>query len=202
MTRFVAVPIRRVLAYGLLAGWLLACGGSGGDPGADDDGGADGATDAGAVDGGGPADGGGAPDGGGADAGNPDGSIVDAGAMDGGALDGGARDDAALPDAGVDCDPSAVDFPTGGSLEEGQFCDEVFVCAEDTDETGRIEDASDRFVCEEHEGGSFCSTAYRCAYRGPGSLSGPGELEPDEIEHICRITVLEPTPPITCVVYL
>lgn len=126
---------------------------------------------------------------GGIDAGSDDAS-VDAGAIDAREIDAQAGD-------GGQCDPSAVSFPMGGTLEEGTLCDDVFVCAGDAAGAARVMAASSRFACSATPEGP-CS-GHTCAYRDPG---GPSRLDAGEIAEICAITILEPTPEIECRVYL
>lgn len=191
---------------------LVACGDDGTEP-------TDAAAlDAGGQDAGGEEDGGGGEDSGARDAGSPDAAArdaghgdagVDAGLFDAGRADAGRGDaggaDAGRADAGAAdggsaaCDPSAVAFPMGGSLAPGTLCDEVYACAVDRADADRIEAASDVFECTPGaEPASTCG-AFTCSYRDPG---GPSVLDEAEIAEICKVTVLEPTPVMRCVVFL
>jgi hypothetical protein len=123
-----------------------------------------------------------------------------------------ASADAAGADTGLDaagadttgdtpssCNPAAVTFPQGGTLAPGTLCDELYACATDAADAARIEAASPNFSCAPgSEPGSSC-TAYTCAYRNPG---GPSTLDESEIAEICTLTVLVPTPPLRCAVFI
>ena len=107
--------------------------------------------------------------------------------------------DTSASDAATACNPAAVAFPQGGTLTAGTLCDELYACADDAAGAARIAAASPRFSCAPgSEPGSTC-TAYTCAFRDPG---GPSTLDAGEIADICALTLLAPTPPLRCVVFV
>lgn len=122
---------------------------------------------------------------------------ADAGPADAGADDGGAAD-AGMPagDAGA-CNAAAVLFPMGGALEPGTLCDDVFVCLASAADAAAVMAASARFTCDAAPAGP-CPGA-TCQYADPG---GPSVLDADEIAEICAVTLVSPTPELTCRVYL
>ena len=125
--------------------------------------------------------------------GGSDASTPDAGAGDAGLDDAGVGDD-----AGAACDPSAVRFEgiARGPLEVGARCDEVNVCVANGSEAARVMAASSRFSCGPSS--EFPCTGMTCSYRDPG---GPGVIDAAELEAICAVTVLTPTPDVACVVF-
>lgn len=121
-----------------------------------------------------------------------DGGLPDA------STDAGATDGATPDAASATCNPGAVRFlPAGGSLEQGQLCDDVFVCVDDAAGAAAVMAASSKFVCSSEPEGPCSGTT--CAYRDPG---GPSTLDGDEIREICAVTLLTPTPEMECRVYL
>ena len=184
---------------------VLVCGGCG-DSGSCDEDPCDGGVDASIADAG-SGDAGerdaGATDAGATDAGAQDAATSDAGSSDAGRTDAGSSDagrtDAGRTDAGgLTCLPSAVRFiPPGGSLRVGQLCDDVFACAVDAAHAAAIASSSSRFVCSPTPEGP-CS-GITCAYRDPG---GPSTLDASEIDEICAVTLVSPTPDMVCMVYL
>ncbi len=96
------------------------------------------------------------------------------------------------------CDPSAISFPMGGSLMEGQLCDDVFACVAGPTEAMALRAASGMtFECDAAPKGP-CS-GWTCVYRNPG---GPSTLDAMEIADICAVTVLSPRPTLVCRIYL
>jgi hypothetical protein len=122
---------------------------------------------------------------------------ADRAATDGGADTGG--DGAGGVDASGSCHPGAVMFPQGGTLAPGTLCDEVYACADDAAGAARIEAASPRFSCAPGAEPQSACAAYTCAYRNPG---GPSTLDEAELADICALTVLAPSPPLRCVVFV
>ena len=119
----------------------------------------------------------------------------DSGAEDAKAAD--ARADASDGGRGG-CDPSAVRFvPPGGSLRIGQLCDDVVACVSSDAEAAALMAASKKFQCQSRPSNGCPS--WTCLYSDP---AGPSLLDEAEIAEICKITVLLPTPRITCFVYL
>ena len=118
-----------------------------------------------------------------------------------------APSDASGPDAAPDtssdapasCNPAAVAFPQGGTLAPGTLCDELYACADDAAGAARIEAASPRFSCASGSQPASACSAYTCAFRDPG---GPSTLDASEIADICALTLLAPTPPLRCVVFI
>ncbi len=113
---------------------------------------------------------------------------------------------AADADAGADtgdggqvgCNPAAVRFvPPGGALRVGQLCDDVVACASSDVEAAAVMAASKKFRCQPLPSNGCPS--WTCLYADP---SGPSVLDETEIAEICRVTVLSPTPRMTCFVYL
>lgn len=154
----------------------------------------------GQVDFSGPADGG-AED---ADAGAEDAGAEDAGAEDGGSADAAAPGDAgrtdagALTDGGLACDPSLVEVPTGGELEVGTLCDDVFACVPAA-AVASIE-ASTVFDCTGVTEFSCGGSDRACRYADP---AGPSTLDEAELANICALTVHAPPPSrVVCQVYL
>ena len=135
----------------------------------------------------------------------------DAGAADdGGASDAGSTPDAsasaadagledASADAAVSCRPDRVEFPMGGDLSPGTYCDALFVCVADASAAAAVEAASSAFDCTVGPGDP-CTGGVRCAYGGVG---GGSTFEEAEIAAICAVTVLEPPPDrVLCRVYV
>jgi hypothetical protein len=124
---------------------------------------------------------------------------VDASLPDAGGSDSGPEADAGPgTDSGAEsCNPSAVAFPMGGDLSPGTLCDDVFACVADATEAAAVTAASSSFTCSPTPSGP-CS-AYTCMYAGPG---GPSTLDAAEIAEICAVTLVTPTPAMTCRVYL
>lgn len=104
----------------------------------------------------------------------------------------------APPVDGGTCDPSAIRFvPSGGTLEEGALCDDVFVCLETEADGALVMAASSAFTCSSVPDGS-CPGA-TCRYADPG---GPSTLDANELAEICAVTVALPSPDLVCMVYL
>jgi hypothetical protein len=125
--------------------------------------------------------------------GTSDASTSDGGPSDGGATDGSGQDAAAADGGPYTCFPERVAFPMSGTLTPGTLCDDVFACAEDAADAARIMAAAPSFTCDSAPKGP-CS-GYTCVLR-------PSTLDAAEIAEICAVTALEPTPEITCRVYL
>ena len=171
----------------------------------DDSAGADGGRDASvgdaAADAARDAAGDGSRDGGGDDSGSD--ASIDAsvdGATDADDVD--AAGDGGSPDTSGDggtCRPEVVSFPMGGSLTPGTLCDELYACADDAEDVARIMAASAMFECTMGSEPASGCTVFTCSYRDP---SGPSTLDEAEIAEICRVTLLEPAPTMTCAVFL
>jgi hypothetical protein len=128
-------------------------------------------------------------DGGAADAGAHDGGGNDAGSDAGSLVDGGSGSD-----AGLRCDPSAVRFsPSGGSLEEGQLCDDVFACVASHDDGVALMAVAPEFSCTDAPDGP-CS-AVTCRY-------GTSTLDAAELAEVCDVTLLSYVEDMVCMVYL
>lgn len=123
-------------------------------------------------------------------------TLARASRADGGASDAGGGDAGVGSDAGA-CAPSAIAFPSGGSLNLGQLCDDVFACVDGEVGAMAVMAASARFTCSATPE-SGCP-GWTCAYRSP---SGPSTLDAAEIAEICTVTMLAPQPAMTCMIYL
>jgi hypothetical protein len=118
---------------------------------------------------------------------------------DAAAADAAVEERTGETETAVTCNAAAVAFPQGGTLAPGTLCDELYACADDAAGAARIEATAPTFSCAPgSEPGSAC-TAYTCAYRNPG---GPSTLDAAEIADICAVTLLAPTPPLRCVVFV
>ncbi len=121
----------------------------------------------------------------------------DAAPGDAGSLPDAAITDAAITDAGATCNLDAVRFAgiARGPLQIGALCDEVNVCVRNRAEAARVMAASSRFSCA---ASAFPCTGMTCSYRDP---AGPSEIDAAELQEICAVTTLTPTPDIACVVF-
>jgi hypothetical protein len=123
---------------------------------------------------------------------------TDASTMDASATDAG-EDASSSVDAGS-CRPERVDFPSGGGLEPGTMCDDVFVCAPDADYAARVVAASGSFTCTGVDGAPCDGVLCRFVGNDGG---GPSTLDALEIEEICAVTLIDPEPlEFVCRVYL
>ena len=126
------------------------------------------------------------------DAGSMDSGSGDAGSMDAGSRDAGSRD-AGSDASGATCLPSAVRYSPpgdGGALAIGQICDEVFACVE-ASQMAAITTASMEFDCSEMPSGPCVQAT--CIFNGVGAL------DQMEIDEICAVSLVSPTPDIVCV---
>lgn len=122
-----------------------------------------------------------------ADAGSADAGALDAASADAGALNAPSTDAGAL-----DCNADAMRFAgiASGPLEEGLFCDVIYVCPADAAEEARIIAASSAFECADDD--SECAGGRSCQYAPRDTLDAAGLAE------ICAVTLVMPTPDIVC----
>jgi hypothetical protein len=108
----------------------------------------------------------------------------------GGPIDAGAAIDA--PPA-VCHTERMINVIADREILEGDFCDDISLCAADRATADAVTAIIDGFACDPHP---VCPDALRCQW------SDPDVLDADEYRGLCAISSLESEPQLRCMIYL